>query len=118
VKRGGPPERRTRLERRAPLEQRSQLSRGRKPTRRRPVSEASPEQRGKVRAALVCVGCATAVAKFDPAHLVDRSLGGCDHADCVVPLCRTCHRAYDEHGLDLLPALEPRDGGPHDLAAA
>lgn len=26
---------------------------------------------------------------------------------CVVPVCRSCHRAYDEGRLDLLPYLEP-----------
>jgi hypothetical protein len=40
--------------------------------------------------------------------LVPRSLGGCDEPDCVVPLCRRCHRAYDRGELDLLPHLEPR----------
>jgi hypothetical protein len=43
----------------------------------------------------------------DPAHLVPRSLGGCDEPDCFVPLCRRCHRAYDRGELDLLPHLEP-----------
>jgi hypothetical protein len=38
---------------------------------------------------------------------VPRSLGGCDHPKCVVPLCRRCHRAYDARRLDLLPHLEP-----------
>jgi hypothetical protein len=41
----------------------------------------------------------------DPAHLVPRSLGGCDEPDCVVPLDRPCHRAYDRGELDLLPHL-------------
>jgi hypothetical protein len=36
-----------------------------------------------------------------------RSLGGCDEPDCVVPLDRRCHRAYDRGELDLLPYLEP-----------
>ena len=44
----------------------------------------------------------------DPAHVVPRSLGGCDAADCVVPLCRRCHRRFDRGVLDLLPRLEPR----------
>jgi predicted restriction endonuclease len=48
-----------------------------------------------------------AVTRIDPAHLVPRSLGGCDEADCVVPLCRTHHRAYDQGGLDLVAHLEP-----------
>jgi len=44
----------------------------------------------------------------EPAHLVPRSLGGCDHPDCVVPLCRVHHRLYDRGALDLLPHLEPQ----------
>jgi hypothetical protein len=47
-------------------------------------------------------------APADPAHLVPRSRGGCDHALCVLPLCRRCHRAFDEGQLDLLAQLEPR----------
>jgi hypothetical protein len=43
-----------------------------------------------------------------PAHLTPRSLGGCDHPDCVVPLCWMHHRAYDLGELELLPYLEPR----------
>jgi hypothetical protein len=43
----------------------------------------------------------------DPAHLVPRSLGGCDKADCCVPLCRLHHRMFDRGELDLLPHLEP-----------
>jgi cytochrome c553 len=52
---------------------------------------------------LVCGG-----RPVDPAHLVPRSLGGCAHPDCVAPLCRRCHQAYDRGELDLLPHLEPR----------
>ena len=37
-----------------------------------------------------------------------RALGGCDHPDCVVPLCWMRHRAYDTGRLELLPHLEPR----------
>ena len=35
-------------------------------------------------------------------------MGGCDHPDCVVPMCWTHHRAYDTGRLDLLRHLEPR----------
>lgn len=52
---------------------------------------------------LVCGG-----RPVDPAHLVPRPLGGCNDADCVVPLDRGCHRSYDRGDLDLLPYLEPR----------
>jgi hypothetical protein len=92
------------LRRRKGLARRAALRR-KGPLRRSPVSPASPAQRGKVRA-LACIVCDTRPA--DPAHLVPRSLGGCDHADCVVPLCRTHHRLYDRGELDLLAALEPR----------
>jgi len=47
-------------------------------------------------------------ARIDPAHLVPRGLGGCEHALCVVALCRRHHRAYDRGCLDLVPFLEPR----------
>jgi hypothetical protein len=55
------------------------------------------------RACLVCGG-----RPVDPAHLVPRSLGGCDEPECVVALDRRCHRGYDRGELDLLPYLEPR----------
>jgi hypothetical protein len=87
-----------------------------KPARRRPISPASPAQRAKVNAeGIVCVGCRRPQSDWlalDPAHVTDRSLGGCDAPECVVPLCRAgdgsgCHREYDEHRLDLLKLLEP-----------
>jgi hypothetical protein len=36
---------------------------------------------------------------------VSRALGGCDFFDCVIPLCRDAHRAFDAHRLDILPLL-------------
>jgi hypothetical protein len=84
---------------------RSAPLRRKRPLRRSLVSPASRAQRDKVRA-LGCLACGTRPA--DPAHLVPRALGGCDHADCVVPPCRTHHRRYDRGELDLLGALEPR----------
>ena len=99
------PLRRTKwLERRTAL-QRSGRLRRRIPLRRSAVSPASPAQRAKVagRACLVC-----GQRPVDPAHLVPRSLGGCDHPDCVIPACRVHHRLYDRGELDLLPHLEPR----------
>jgi hypothetical protein len=104
--------RRARLRRRKAVGRRSTLRRSgrlrrRTPLRRSAVSPASPAQRAKVagQACIVCGG-----RPVDPAHLVPRSLGGCDHPDCVVPLDRRCHRAYDRGQLDLLPHLEPRYG--------
>jgi hypothetical protein len=65
---------------------------------------------------LPCVGCGEAdtfeveAAHTDPAHLWPRSFGGCDHVDCVIPLCRKCHRRLDDpsDAFDLLPALVER----------
>jgi hypothetical protein len=70
------------------------------------ISPASKEQRDKVRDRC-CLGCGRdrTQAKIDPAHLWPRGMGGCDDADCVVPLCRQCHRLFDDHKLDLLPFL-------------
>lgn len=45
---------------------------------------------------------------IDAAHLWSRSRGGCDVCDCVIPLCRTCHIAFDGGDLDLLPKLIDR----------
>lgn len=42
---------------------------------------------------------------LDAAHVVPRSLGGDEHPDATVPLCRTCHTRFDQHQLDLLPYL-------------
>jgi hypothetical protein len=69
------------------------------------MAAASAAQRAKVRGR-VCLVCG-ARAAVDPAHLVPRSLGGCEDADCVVALCRSHHRAYDRGDLDLVPYLEP-----------
>jgi hypothetical protein len=98
-----------RLRRRTPLKRKS-APRGaawlerRTPLERTPVSPASAAQRAKVRglACLVCGG-----RPVDPAHLVPRSLGGCDHPACALALCRACHAAFDRGRLDLLPHLEP-----------
>jgi len=73
--------------------------------KRRGISEASKAQRAKVREALSVVssqpGC-------DPAHLWPRGRGGCDSPDCVVPLTRREHEAFDRGELDLLPSLIAR----------
>lgn len=106
LRRGTPPRRRATLRRGGRLARR-------KPLRRAPFSPASEEQRIKVagRACLRCGG-----RPVDPAHLVPRALGGCEEADCVVALCRACHRAFDRRELDLLVGLEP--GHRRELAHA
>lgn len=65
---------------------------------------ASKAQRDKVRH-MSCLVCRS--QPVDPAHIIPRSLGGDDDPRCVIPLCRRCHRSYDEGGLDLEPFLEP-----------
>jgi 5-methylcytosine-specific restriction endonuclease McrA len=48
----------------------------------------------------------------DAAHIIQRSRipgdAAMDPLNCV-PLCRDCHRDYDERRLDLLPALRPAE---------
>jgi hypothetical protein len=95
--------RRKRLQRRAALRRTSRLQR-RTPLRRSRIAPASDAQRAKV-ASKRCLVCGE--RPVDPVHLVPRSLGGCDDADCVVPLCRVHHRMYDRGELELLPYLEP-----------
>ena len=67
---------------------------------------ASDAQRAKIVGG-ACIVCLQTKG-LTPAHLAPRSLGGCDHPDCVVPLCWMHHRAYDTGRLELLPHLEPR----------
>ena len=96
--------RRSPIRRSASLRRRIRMRR-RKALTRAAMAPASPTQRAKV-AGQRCIVCGAAT-RIDPTHLVPRSLGGCDEADCVVPLCRTHHRAYDQAGLDLVAFLEP-----------
>jgi len=72
---------------------------------RQPMAASDP-QRAKIIGG-ACVVCLQTKG-LTPAHLAPRSLGGCDHPDCVVPLCWMHHRAYDTGRLELLPHLEPR----------
>lgn len=67
---------------------------------------ASKAQRAKVDGE-TCRRCGAPFV--DPAHVVDRSLGGCDDEDCVCPLCRRCHRLYDEGRIDILPLLSLKE---------
>ncbi len=73
---------------------------------------ASKAQRDKVRL-MPCLACGHGDDGFgfeeetgvDPAHLWPRGKGGCDSPDCVIPLCRKCHRAFDQGELDLTARL-------------
>lgn len=97
------------LRRTGRLARRKGLRRTGPPVRRTPLRRsgyrgASEVQRAKVRGQR-CLVCGK--RPVDPAHLVARARGGCDHPDCVVAVCRACHRAFDRGELDLLPHLEP-----------
>lgn len=97
------------LERRTPLKPKTEgMVNRRKPLRQGRGFAASRAQREKVKDC-VCLVCGRDEVwdgvKIDPAHLTPRSKGGCDDRLCVAPLCRTCHRAYDDGELDLLPHL-------------
>lgn len=67
------------------------------------VSPASAPQRAKAREG--CRVHGEACGGHDPAHVIDRSLGGCNDPACVVPLCRFMHELYDRGDFDLLPHL-------------
>jgi hypothetical protein len=113
LRRGDPPARRRPLRRGARLQRRT-------PARPIPARSGLAIPLGAARVAMAAseaqrekiVGAACVVCRqtkgLTPAHLAPRSLGGCDHPDCVVPLCWTHHRAYDTGRLDLLAHLEPR----------
>jgi hypothetical protein len=75
--------------------------------------EASKAQQRKVKL-LPCVGCGRgedAEGFVDPAHLIPRRWVKCEHPEGVIPLCRECHRRYDDEHLDILARLE--DTGYH-----
>ena len=95
---------RTPLRRRAKLRARKPLQRN-SSLHRTPSLAATDAQRVAV-AVRCCIVCGTDRG-IDPAHVIPRSLGGCGHPLCVVPLCRAHHRAYDRGELDLLSYLEP-----------
>ena len=65
---------------------------------RRPFEDVSLEEPQ-------CFGCRRRAAEwsssyFDRAHLVDRFLGGLDHAGNLVPLCVACHRLMPLFEID------------------
>ena len=87
----------------------------RAPIRSFPLVPASDAQRAKVRGR-DCLICGR--RPVDPAHVVPRKHGGCDQPDCVVALCRPCHRAYDKDGFDLWPWLRRTRRFHRELAHA
>lgn len=82
----------------------------RKPSKRRGISPATPDQRLKARGgACAACGLTSVEITIDPAHLIPRGMTtvGQDDPRAVVPLCRRCHRVYDDECLDLSSSLEP-----------
>lgn len=76
-------------------------------SRRSGFTPASTDQRSKVRGRLCLAHGEECAGPIDPAHLVDRALGGDEDPRAVVPLCRFHHDAYDNNNLSLLEFLEP-----------
>ena len=73
-----------------------------KKTRRDGFTPASKAQRAKVRERGSII---SGEWPCDAAHLTPRAWGGCEHPDCVIPLTRLEHRAFDDGRLDVLGAL-------------
>lgn len=66
----------------------------------------------KVKAEAICrvcsLGAGSMTIPVDPAHIIPRSRvkpGPGEDPRNICPLCRDCHRAFDEGKLDLLPYL-------------
>ena len=78
------------------------------PMKRKAISPASTGQRLAVQGR-ACIVCRQHAGECDPAHIISRAAltEGQDDPRAVVPLCRSCHDAYDHAGEDLLPYLEP-----------
>ena len=105
LRRERPPAQRTQLARKTPLRTAPRYDRALAIQRARKAMAASEAQRAKI-VGSACVVCQQTKG-LTPAHLAPRALGGCDHPDCVVPLCWMHHRAYDTGRLELLAHLEP-----------
>jgi len=98
----------------------ARVSAGKKAQGKTSGFSASKAQQDKVRG-MACAGCgreASAFLVIDPAHVWPRGKGGCDHPDCVLPLCRRtagfdciesadpgCHPLFDEGRLELVERL-------------
>lgn len=80
---------------------------GMKSKRRRDWTDAHAkvEEEGGCRLAKDPVHRIHCAGPIDPAHVIDRSLGGGMEPASVVPLCRHHHSAFDAHELDLLGHL-------------
>lgn len=81
------------------------------PRRTSSFTPASTEQRAKVKGqpCIVLKEDDPCSGPVQPAHVIDRSLGGDDHEACVVPLCEKHHDAYDNaRTLSILEFMEPR----------
>jgi hypothetical protein len=92
---------------RSELARRTPLQRGSSRPRRSQIGHASAAQKAKVelQGPRLATTLSTPGETVDPAHVVPRGIGGCDHEDCVIGLRRADHRAYDRDELDVLPYL-------------
>ncbi len=91
------------------LSRSSELKRGPSKLKQTPLGHCTDEQKARV-ADLACIHCGVHAGYCHPAHVIDS--GGLDveianDVRAVVPLCASCHRAYDDGKLDLSRDLEP-----------
>lgn len=98
------------------LSRKSQMERGPSKLKQTPLGHASVEQKEKALREGPRLDASTVdvialglgffdLGPVDPAHTIDRTLGGCDDEACTCPLPRRLHDLYDEKKLDLLPVL-------------
>jgi hypothetical protein len=98
---------------------------GARPRRRRSTLKqgrgfaTAPAQREKVKG-LVCVGCGQEASEWtviDPAHLWPKGKGGCNHPDCVIPLCRHSHEDGEAgcHWVEMAHPISEHQVSPFTL---
>ena len=108
VPKGGPIEKPAKREK-APsrLSRKSEMTRRPSRLHKTPLGHASAEQKAKVEREGPRLETLISIPaeEVDPAHIVPRGIGGCDHEDCVIGLKRADHRAYDRGEVDILPHL-------------
>ena len=89
---------------------RSQMERKPSKLKQTPLGHCTPVQRARVKEH-ACIVCRSHFGECDPAHLIPRghpkmTPDAAEHPLAVIPLCRECHRAFDD-GMDILSYLEP-----------
>lgn len=86
---------------------RSQMERKPSTLKQTPLGHASVEQKEKVLREGLRFETKDVFddGRLEPAHIVPRPHGGCDHKDCVCPLTHLQHERYDRGELSILEHL-------------